>query len=186
MYAEAFFEDDPVQIVEAGLKCIPAESQYAEMRPRRARLARARIPTTGRRPGSRIEDKYHNESRTTAGFSCSGKGEFNIDAKLNGAYIVMGLLYGKGDLDQTIIISTRCGQDSDCNPSNAARHPVHDDRTPKLPERFTSALDPKAMFSHTAYNFDAAAGGLREAGSRGGGPRGRTDREGRRRVAKCS
>jgi hypothetical protein len=30
MYAEAFFEDDPVKIVEAGLKCIPAESQYAE------------------------------------------------------------------------------------------------------------------------------------------------------------
>ena len=32
---------------------------------------------------------------------------FNIDAKINGAYIVMGLLYGKRDLDQTIIISTR-------------------------------------------------------------------------------
>ena len=25
---------------------------------------------------------------------------FNIDAKLNGAYIVMGLLYGEGDPDQ--------------------------------------------------------------------------------------
>ena len=30
MYAEAFFENDPVKIVEAGLRCIPAESQYAE------------------------------------------------------------------------------------------------------------------------------------------------------------
>jgi len=31
MYGEAFFEDDMVKIVEAGLKCIPARSQYAEM-----------------------------------------------------------------------------------------------------------------------------------------------------------
>lgn len=30
MYAEAFFEDNPRKIVEAGLACIPAESQYAE------------------------------------------------------------------------------------------------------------------------------------------------------------
>ena len=45
---------------------------------------------------------------------------FNIDAKLNAAYIVIGLLYGNGDFTKTIEISTRCGQDSDCNPSNAA------------------------------------------------------------------
>lgn len=32
----------------------------------------------------------------------------------------MGLLYGERDFEKTIEISTRCGQDSDCNPSNAA------------------------------------------------------------------
>ena len=31
----------------------------------------------------------------------------------------MGLLYGEGDPLKTLEISTRCGQDSDCNPSNA-------------------------------------------------------------------
>jgi hypothetical protein len=31
----------------------------------------------------------------------------------------MGLLYGEGDPLKTMEISTRCGQDSDCNPSNA-------------------------------------------------------------------
>jgi len=31
MYAEAFFEKDIVKVIEAGLRCIPAESQYAEM-----------------------------------------------------------------------------------------------------------------------------------------------------------
>lgn len=45
---------------------------------------------------------------------------FNIDATINGAYIVIGLLYGKGDYGATIDISTRCGYDSDCNPANAA------------------------------------------------------------------
>ena len=31
MYAEAFFEKDVQKIIEAGLKCIPSQSQYAEM-----------------------------------------------------------------------------------------------------------------------------------------------------------
>lgn len=30
MYAEAFFESDISKIIEAGLRCIPADSQYAE------------------------------------------------------------------------------------------------------------------------------------------------------------
>ncbi|MFH1070719.1 MAG: ADP-ribosylglycohydrolase family protein, partial [Candidatus Glassbacteria bacterium] len=44
---------------------------------------------------------------------------FNIDAVINGAYITIGLLYGGGDFGKTVEIATRCGQDSDCNPSNA-------------------------------------------------------------------
>lgn len=44
---------------------------------------------------------------------------FNIDAKINSAYIVLGLLYGQGDYTKTMQISTRAGQDSDCNPSSA-------------------------------------------------------------------
>lgn len=67
----------------------------------------------------------------------------------------MGLLYGKGDLDKTIIISTRCGQDSDCNPSNAAGVLFTTVGFSNLPARFTSALDPEGKFSHTPYNFPA-------------------------------
>ena len=39
---------------------------------------------------------------------------------MNSAYVVMGLLFGHGDFGKTMEISTRCGQDSDCNPSSAA------------------------------------------------------------------
>ncbi|MBQ7194907.1 MAG: ADP-ribosylglycohydrolase family protein [Bacteroidales bacterium] len=45
---------------------------------------------------------------------------FNIDAVINAAYVVIGLLYGEGDFEKTMEISTRCGQDSDCNPASAA------------------------------------------------------------------
>jgi len=43
-----------------------------------------------------------------------------VDVRVNGAYILVGLLYGEGDFWKTMNISMRCGMDSDCNPSNAA------------------------------------------------------------------
>ncbi|HVX25901.1 MAG TPA: ADP-ribosylglycohydrolase family protein, partial [Parafilimonas sp.] len=42
---------------------------------------------------------------------------FDIDAKVNAAYVVTGLLYGGGDYTKTLEITARCGQDADCNPS---------------------------------------------------------------------
>ena len=46
-------------------------------------------------------------------------GTTNIDALINSAYIIMGLLYGQGDFYKTIDVSTRCGKDSDCNPASS-------------------------------------------------------------------
>ena len=43
---------------------------------------------------------------------------YDIDAVLNSAYVTIGLLYGQGDFGRSIDIATRCGQDSDCNPSS--------------------------------------------------------------------
>jgi len=42
---------------------------------------------------------------------------FDIDAKINAAYVVMGLLYGNGDFSRSLEVATRAGQDADCNPS---------------------------------------------------------------------
>lgn len=151
MYAEAFFESDPLKIVEAGLRCIPADSQYAECI--RDVIAWWReSPDDWQATWQKIEEKY-NRNPEYRRASCM-KGLGNIDAKINGAYIVMGLLYGKGDPDQTVIISTRCGQDSDCNPSNAAGVLFTTIGVKRLPERFVSKLDRQTAFSHTAYNFD--------------------------------
>jgi hypothetical protein len=150
MYAEAFFEEDPVAIVKAGLKCTPAESQYAEAI-RDVLAWYAEEPDDWQATWKRIDEKYRaNPDYRRA--SC-GKGKSCIDAKLNGAYIVMGLLYGKRDLDQTIVISMRCGQDSDCNPSNAGGVLFTTIGRKNLPPRFTSELRDDRLFSHTAYNF---------------------------------
>ena len=150
MYAEAFFENDMEKIILAGLKCIPKESQYAECI-RDVLTWYKRYPDDWEKTWHLIEEKYQDNPDYRK-FSCD-KGEFNIDAKINGAYIVMGLLYGRGDPDETIIISTRCGQDSDCNPSNAGGILFTTMGFEQLPEKFNSALNPSGKFSHTPYNF---------------------------------
>ena len=152
MYAKAFFDDDMEQIVRAGLECIPEGSQYHECISDVLRWHRQH-PDDWKKTWELINEKYH-ENPDYRRFSCSGpEGAFNIDAKINGAYIVMGLLYGDGDPDRTIVISTRCGQDSDCNPSNAAGILFTTMGFEGLPERYKSALDPDTKFTHTSYNF---------------------------------
>jgi hypothetical protein len=156
MYAEAFFEQDVVKIVEAGLRCIPAGSQYAEM-VRDVLKWSKKNADDWQHTWKLVEEKYHQDPQYTHGL-CSnpgGNNVFGIDAKLNGAYILIGLLHGKGDIEQTIVISMRCGQDSDCNPSSAAGIIFTSLGYSKLPARFTSALDPKSKFSHTSYDFPA-------------------------------
>ena len=46
--------------------------------------------------------------------------DFNIDAKINAAWVVLGLLYGDGDFGKTMEIAARAGDDADCNPGSAA------------------------------------------------------------------
>lgn len=146
MYCEAFFEEDIVKIIEAGLACVPAESQYAEM-VRDILKWYTENPDDWRNTWKLCQEKYRENPK----YQVDSNG--GIDVKINGAYILIGLLYGKGDSDETIIISTRCGQDSDCNPSNAAGVLFTMFGYSKLPKRFTEKLDEKPFFSHTSYNF---------------------------------
>jgi len=114
MYTIAFFETDVQKIVSWGLRCIPKESRYAKVI--RDVMDWHKQYSDWTYTWNELQKKWGNTD------SCpDGKGKpFNIDAKMNGAYIVMGLLYGEGDFEKTINIAMRCGQDSDCNPSNAA------------------------------------------------------------------
>jgi hypothetical protein len=163
MYAEAYFETDMHKIIEAGLACIPKESKYAETI--RDVIGWYKVhPDDWIKTWQLVEDKYNLNPENRA-FSChyeDGKPKApknendyynNIDAKMNGAYIAMGLLYGEGDMDKTIIISMRCGQDSDCNPSNAAGILATSLGMENLPQKYKTGIDNVTYFSHTAYNF---------------------------------
>ena len=152
MYAEAFFEDCPEKIVLAGLKCIPAGSQFDECI-RDVLAWHKKHPDDWTKTWGLVEAKYQDNPEYRK-FSCK-KGDFNIDAKINAAYIVIGLLYGQGDMDKTIVITTRCGQDSDCNPANSAGVLGTVIGRSKLPKKFTSAINPDGVFSHTAYTLPA-------------------------------
>jgi hypothetical protein len=147
MYSEAFFEDDILKIIDAGLACIPAESQYAEM-------VRDMVAWYKENPNDWVAtwEKCQKKYRENPEYQKASNG--GIDVKINGAYILMGLLFGKGDLDNTIIISTRSGQDSDCNPSNSAGVLFTTLGFSKLPARFSEKLDHNKNFIYTAYNVN--------------------------------
>jgi hypothetical protein len=150
MYAEAFFESDPVKIVQAGLKCVPQGSQLHECISDVLKWYNE-DPNNWQKTWQKVDDKYQKNPEYRK-FSC-GKGKFNIDAKINAAYVVIGMLYGKGDLDQSMMIACRCGQDSDCNPSSAAGVMFTTIGFSKLPAKYKEKLDESRMWIYTAYNF---------------------------------
>ena len=115
MYAAAFFENDPRKVVERGLLSIPAASAYGRVVADVLAWS-AQNPDDWTKVWRLLQDKWDKNDACPDG----ALQPFNIDAKLNGAYVALGLLYGKGDFAKTLEVSTRAGQDSDCNPSSAA------------------------------------------------------------------
>jgi len=100
-----------------------------------------------------IEDKWDKDDPCPQG----ALRPFNIDAALNGAYVALGLLYGKGDFDKTLEVSMRAGQDSDCNPSSAAGILGVMMGYKRIPAKWTAPLPAIAdeKFSYTNYSFDS-------------------------------
>lgn len=114
MYSLAFVFDDIQLIVTEALKTIPKESDFYKC------IADVikwhdMYPNDWKRTWFEIQKKHSEDIGCPEGVFHP----LNIDAKINAAYIVLGLLYGNGDFTQTMEISTRAGQDSDCNPSSA-------------------------------------------------------------------
>ncbi|MGC8738240.1 MAG: ADP-ribosylglycohydrolase family protein [Candidatus Hydrogenedens sp.] len=114
MYSAAFFIDDNVEeVVRMGLSCIPPESTYRK-------CIEDVITSYHQHPDDWLETWKFIEHKWQDDIDCEPGNLVNIDAKINGAYVAIGLLYGKGDLKKTLEITTRCGQDADCNPSSSA------------------------------------------------------------------
>lgn len=152
MYAAAYFESDIHKIIEAGLACIPSQSQYAECI-RDVVKWHENDPVNWEKTWQLIEDKYRNNPEYQKYKKVNDNYWVEMDAKLNAAYIIMGLLYGDGDIDNTIIISMRCGRDSDCNPSSAAGVLFTSLGMENIDKKYYEKLDYHTKFDYTDYNF---------------------------------
>lgn len=151
LYSEAFFENNIIKVIEKALKSIPVESDYSKIVLDVIALHH-HYPNDWKAAWKELEAKWGDVK------VCGTGSTFNIDAKLNGAYIVMGLLYGEGDPMKTLEIATRCGQDSDCNPSNALAVLGVIKGFSHLPENMKEGIKTigDSIFINTNYSFNKA------------------------------
>ena len=151
LYSAAFFETDINRIIEIGLSSIPKKSDYSKIINDVINLHK-QYPKDWKSAWKELDDKWGDVDISGAGNA------FNIDAKLNGAYIIMGLLYGEGDDYKTLEITTRCGQDADCNPSNSMAVIGVIKGFSKLPTEMQKSVKEVAdsIFINTTYSFNSA------------------------------
>ena len=112
MYTQAFISNDVQHIVNEALKTIPAKSTYYQCIHDVVNWHK-QYPNDWHQTWFELQKKWSSENSCPDGVFNA----FDIDAKLNSAYVVLALLYGNGDYTKTLKIATRCGQDADCNPS---------------------------------------------------------------------
>lgn len=115
MYALAYVSDDVTFIVTEALRSIPEASSFYQVISDVIDWHKE-YPDDWKMNWFMVQKKWASEVGCPDGVYS----DFNIDAKINAAYIIIGLLYGNGDFGESVRISTLCGQDSDCNPASAA------------------------------------------------------------------
>ena len=112
LYAAAFVSNDPAEILDMALEPIPHESTFYQCVDEVRKLHK-QYPDDWQQCWFEMHKKWNRDVGCPKGVFLS----FNIDAKINSAYVAIGLLYGDGDFARSMDIATRCGQDSDCNPA---------------------------------------------------------------------
>nr|WP_320059590.1 ADP-ribosylglycohydrolase family protein [uncultured Bacteroides sp.] len=115
LYSMAFVSDNMECVVREALKTIPVESNFYRCVKEVIELYK-KYPNDWKRTWFECQKKWTSEVGCPDGVFMP----FDIDAKINSAYVTIGLLYGKKDFYTTVDIAARCGQDSDCNAATAA------------------------------------------------------------------
>lgn len=149
MHAAAYTAGSVKEIVEAGIAVIPENTKF--------RTAMD-IVMAAYNKGSAWEVAWQEvENYCGATDKCPDglNKPSNIDATINSAYIIIGLLWGNGDFAKTIEISCRCGQDSDCNPSSAASILGNYLGASGIPDIYKAELNYEDIFSSTDYSLNA-------------------------------
>ncbi len=97
----------------------------------------------------RIEDKWFEVN-----YASLKKGSRSLDVKLSSAYILAGMLYGEGDFEKTIILTTKYGQDSDCTASSVAGVLGNYLGASRIDEKFSSGMSKTELIRGSEYTFD--------------------------------
>ncbi len=115
MYSLAFVFHDVESVVSEALKTIPEESTFHQ-------CISDVIKWHQQYPDDWKQTWFECQKKWSEDYGCPDGvfNSFDIDSKINSAYVVIGLLYGQGDYARTLDIAARCGQDADCNPATAA------------------------------------------------------------------
>jgi hypothetical protein len=117
LYSHALVAKDVKEIetiVKEALRPIPAESKFAQCISDVIQWHKE-SPGDWKTTWYKVNRKWSIDTGSPLGIFKP----FNIDAKINAAWVVLGLLYGDGDFTRTFEITTRCGDDADCNPASA-------------------------------------------------------------------
>jgi len=114
LYSQAFISDNIENIVKEALKVIPSEAKFAQTISDVIKWHKEN-PNDWKATWFKVHRKWSEDIGSADGVF----EPFNIDAKINAAWVTIGLLYGNGDFTKTYEIATRCGDDADCNPSTA-------------------------------------------------------------------
>lgn len=112
LYSQAFITNDVNNLLDVALKAIPEASTFHQCISD-VRKWHKEYPNDWEQCWFELHKKWNVDKGCPKGVFLS----FNIDAKMNSAYVAMALLYGKGDFGKSMDIATRSGQDSDCNAS---------------------------------------------------------------------
>jgi hypothetical protein len=135
MYSLAFVSDDIHFVVNEALKTIPSESRYYKCMTDVINMHK-QYPNDWKQAWAECEKRWNQDIGCPEGTLMP----YNIDAVINSAYVLIGLLYGEGDFFKTMDIATRCGQDSDCNPATAVGILATMQGYSKIPEYWMKAL----------------------------------------------
>lgn len=151
MYSLAFISDDLEFVTTEALKAIPEESKYYQAM-KDVMAWHKQYPDCWQLTWAMVDKKY--------GFdTCCPDGTlspFNIDALINSANVLIGLLYGEKDFEKTMEIALRGGHDTDCNASSAAGILGVMIGYNNIPEKFLRTLNVAAdmNFAYTDYSFN--------------------------------
>lgn len=168
MHAAAFTAGTLDEVIQAGLDAVPPETDFRRLLQDVVDGHRAH-PDDWTATWDELERKWGDRDRCPV-----GKGKpYNIDAKMNAGYVLMGLLYGKGDFWKSIVIAMRGGQDSDCNASTVGGILGTFLGLSGIPPEYVSEMDWDKTFDYTDWSvrrsLDATERLAREAVALAGG-----------------